>query len=232
MHPRITTIALLLLVSPAVQAARPFVTDDARLTSAQSCQLETWMRVYTNSSESWALPACNFGGNLEITAGGGRARFDNAASTDDYVLQAKTLFRTLEADGYGIGLAVGKVLHPEVNPGPNLLGNTYAYVPLSFPLLDDRALLHTNLGWLRDRATQRDNLTWGVGGELALNKRFGVMAESFGDNHVKPYWQAGLRTFLAPDRVQIDATVGKQWNGEKESRWFSIGLRITPDRLF
>lgn len=233
MLPRFASLALLfLLASPAAQAARPFVTDDARLTTAQSCQLESWIRSYSNSTEIWALPACNFGGNLEITAGGGRARFDDAPSTNDYVFQAKTLFKPLETNSYGIGLAFGKVLHPEVNPGPNLLGNTYAYVPVTVSFLEDRALIHTNLGWLRDRATQRDNLTWGVGGEYALNNRFSAMAESFGDNREKPYWQAGLRAFLIPDRVQIDGTVGRQWNGQKESRWFSIGLRFTPDRLF
>lgn len=222
----------LLLACPAVHAARPFVTDDARLTTAQSCQLESWMRVSSKSSELWALPACNLGGNFEITAGGGRARFDNAPSTEDYVFQAKTLFKTLEDHGYGLGLAVGKVLHPGVNPGPNLLGSTYAYVPATLSFLDGRALLHSNLGWLHDKATQRDNLTWGVGSEFAMTRRFSVMAESFGDNRATPYWQAGLRAFLIPDRVQIDGTVGQQWNGEKESRWFSIGLRFTPDRLF
>ncbi|MFZ2854989.1 MAG: hypothetical protein WAZ34_12880 [Rhodocyclaceae bacterium] len=232
MHPRTLTIALLLLASPALHAARPFVTDDARLTTAQSCQLESWLRVYAKSSELWALPACNLGGNLEITAGGGRARFDNAPSTSDYVFQAKTLFKPLETNGYGIGLAVGKVLHPEVNPGPNLLGNTYAYIPLTVSFLDDRALVHSNLGWLRDRATRRDNLTWGIGGEFALNGRLSAMAETFGDNRDKPYWQAGLRFFLVPDRVQIDGTFGQQASGPKESRWFSIGLRFTPDRLF
>ena len=222
----------LLLSSPVTHAARPFVTDDARLTTAQSCQLESWVRVYSKSSELWALPACNPGGNLEITAGGGRARFDDAPSTKDYVFQAKTLFKTLEDDGYGLGFAVGKVWHPGVNPGPNLLGNTYAYIPATFSFLDSRSLVHANLGWLSDKATQRDNLTWGVGSEFALTRRFSVMAESFGDNRANPYWQAGVRVFLVPDRVQIDSTVGQQWHGEKESRWFSIGLRLTPDKLF
>ena len=30
-----------------------------------------------------------------------------------------------------IGFAVGTIRHPEINPGPNMLGNTYAYIPLS-----------------------------------------------------------------------------------------------------
>jgi len=223
---------LLLLFSPAAFAARPFMTDDARITTDHSCQLESWLRVYPKSTELWALPACNFTGNLEITAGGGHARYDESPSSNDYVLQAKTVLKTLETGGYGIALAVGKTQHPGSDLGPNGLGNTYAYVPVSFSFLEDKALVHTNLGWLRDRLTERDNLTWGVGSEYAIYKRLSLMAETFGDNRASPFWQAGIRTFLVPDRVQIDGTVGKQWNGDRDTRWFSIGIRLTPDRLF
>ena len=68
----------MLIAVPAGSAwsARPFVTDDARLTTAGSCQLETWTRMYRDSTEFWALPACNPGGNLELTAGGGQAVFE------------------------------------------------------------------------------------------------------------------------------------------------------------
>jgi len=64
-------VLCLVLCWPAVAwAARPFMTDDARLTTGGSCQLETWSRRYSDRSEFWALPACNPTGNLEITAGG------------------------------------------------------------------------------------------------------------------------------------------------------------------
>lgn len=88
------------LANGAAWAACPFVTDDARLTTAGSCQLESWTRLYPNSTELWALPACNPTGNLEITVGGGAAKLGEATGwTDNYVLQAKTLFKTLEPNG-------------------------------------------------------------------------------------------------------------------------------------
>ena len=213
-------------------AARPFVTDDARLTTAGSCQLESWVRVYPHSRETWALPACNPGGNLEFTVGGGWARYDEAPATKDQVFQLKTLFKPLETDGWGWGLAVGTVRHPEVNPGPNLLGNTYAYVPVSASFLADKAVVHANLGWLRDKATRRDNATWGLGGEYVLGSRVSAIAETFGDNRGKPYWQTGARIFIVPERVQVDATVGRQLSGPRTGQWISIGLRLTPGRLF
>ena len=53
----LASIAALALPPMDALAARPFVTDDARLTTAQSCQLETWVRTYPDSREAWALPA-------------------------------------------------------------------------------------------------------------------------------------------------------------------------------
>ncbi len=223
---------LLLTFANPAWAARPFVTDDARLTTAGSCQLESWVRVYPHSREIWALPACNPGGNFEVTAGGGRAHYDQQASSSDFVLQFKTLFKPLESNTWGIGLAAGTVRHPEVNPGPNLLGNSYVYAPMSYSLFDDGVVLHANLGWLRDRASGRSNSTWGMGGEFKLSERLLAIAESFGDDRVKPYWQLGARYAIVPDRVQVDATVGQQLNGPREGRWISFGLRLTPDRLF
>lgn len=227
-------ILLLLLGWAAnnVWAARPFVTDDARLTTAGSCQLESWVRMYRSSQEVWALPACNPTGNLELTVGGGAAKFDNAAGwTGDYVFQAKTLFKTLESNSWGIGAAVGTVQHPEVNPGANMLGNRYAYVPLSMSFADNLWVVHVNTGWLRDKASHQDLMTWGLGTELNLDNHWTLIAETFGNSADNPYWQAGTRYSLIPGLLQLDATAGehRKLNGQQ---WFSFGLRYTPDKLF
>ncbi len=213
-------------------AARPFVTDDARLTTAESCQLESWVRNYPQSNEVWALPACNPWGNFEITAGVGRATYDRGTSTSDYVVQFKTLFRKLETNRWGWGLAVGTVRHPEIHPGPNLLGNSYAYAPVSYSFNDDQVVMHTNVGWLKDSASGKHNMTWGIGGEFKVTPRLLAIAEAFGDNHNQPYCQVGGRYTIIPDRVQIDATFGQQHLGPESGHWFSFGLRLTPDRLF
>ena len=41
----VTTLALLLAAARPAVAARPLVTDDARVTSPGACQLETWTKV-------------------------------------------------------------------------------------------------------------------------------------------------------------------------------------------
>lgn len=213
-------------------AARPFVTDDARLTTAGSCQVESWLRLYPDSREIWALPACNPTGNLEFTVGAGQARHDGESATRDYVLQAKTLFRPLTTNDWGWGLAVGAIRHPQINPGPNLLGNTYAYVPISVSLYDDAVILHTNLGWLKDKASGEHSAAWGLGGEFKVRPRLLGIAESYGDNRGRSYGQVGVRYALVPDVFQIDATLGHQLAGPGDSRWLSFGIRYTPERLF
>lgn len=220
-----------LLVAPA-WAARPLITDDARLTTAGSCQLESWMRIYPDSRERWALPACNPGGNLEITVGEGVARNGGEAATRDYVFQAKTLFKPLEANGWGWGLGVGTVRHPDSRPGPNGLGNTYFYFPVSASFNDDRLVVHLNLGWSRDRESGNVSTTWGLASEYLVTPRFTAIAETFGDNHNTPYWQLGGRFTIRPNLFQVDATIGQQFSGPSAGRWMSLGLRITPEHLF
>lgn len=224
--------ATLLLLSAGAWAARPFITDDARLTTPGSCQLESWTRHYRDRTENWALPACNPSGNFEITAGGGRFHPDGQAHSSDYVLQGKTLLRPLQTNGWGWGLAVGVVRHPSPHPGPNHLGNRYAYVPLSVSMRDDKVVLHTNLGWTRERQTTRQLTTWGVGVEYWAHPRLMAIAETFGDDRQQPFVQLGLRFSVIPGLLQIDVTRGAQPGGVGFTGWTSLGLRYTPDRLY
>lgn len=224
-------LIILLLLSTQAEAARPFVTDDARLTSSGSCQLESWARLYENSNEIWALPACNLSGNLEITLGQGVARDDNE-TTMDYAAQIKTLLRPLESNGWGIGFAVGRVFHPEIKPGPNLFGNTYIYVPASFSFNDDQLVIHANLGMLKEDKTDAMKTTFGLGGEYKLTRNLLSIAEFFGDDRQKPFMQIGLRYSLLPQLLQVDSTLGQWVGGKSDDTWLSFGIRITPESLF
>ncbi len=208
-------------VTHEAHAARPMMTDDARVTDAKACQLETWVMRYPGRTETWALPACNFTGNLELTLGGAMAREAGHVRTTDVVAQGKTLFRTMEPNGWGLGLAAGTAGHPQAEAR-----DWYAYVPASFSFNNDALVLHTNLGWQREGETRRDRLTWGLGSETRLAERTWLIAEVFGQNQGKPFHQLGLRHWLVPDRVQIDATYGNRNGSAGEERWFSIGLRL------
>ncbi|UJB67553.1 hypothetical protein YS110_21265 [Acidovorax sp. YS12] len=210
----------------AAQAARPMVTDDARIVDAKACQVESWVKRNQDSTEYWAQPACNFTGNLELSLGGAKGKDDGGTQTTDIVLQAKTLFKPLEPDGWGWGLAVGNVRHPAIHTGNNLLGDLYAYVPATFSLRNDRVLVHTNVGWLHEREARRHRMTWGLGTEVQWSASTWLIAEVFGQNQGKPFYQVGLRYWLVPDHVQVDTTYGNRAGSGAQERWFSIGLRL------
>jgi hypothetical protein len=227
---RLACLPLLLLslaLSPLAHAARPMVTDDARIVDDKSCQLETWLKANRGSDEYWALPSCNFSGNFELAVGSAVTRQNGSGETSDLLVQGKTLFRTLEPNGWAWGLVGGAASHPDVSR--KMLGDVYAYVPATFSFRDDRMLLHTNLGWIRDRLGNRHAMTWGVGSEIELTSHTWLIAESYGENQGRPFYQLGLRHWLVYNRVQIDATYGNRSNGGEN--WFSIGLRLLSPRF-
>ncbi len=207
-------------------AARPMITDDARIVDAKSCQLESWLKKNQNSTEYWALPACNFTGNLELTLGGASGNDDAGTKTTDIVFQGKTLFKTLEPNGWAWGLVMGNVRHPAIQTDRNLVGDVYAYLPASFSFRDDRFVLHTNIGWLHDKTAKENRATWGVGTETQMTQNNWLIAEAYGQNQGNPFYQLGVRHWLVPNRVQIDTTYGSRFDSSLEERWFSIGLRL------
>lgn len=203
------------------------VVDDARIVDAGSCQLETWRRSYRDRFEYWALPGCNPGGNLELTLGSAKLA-NNGEAADDYSrtvqLQGKTIFRTLETNGHAWGLAVGGVVRaPALG---DQVPNYYAYLPFTQSLHDDRWFIHANLGVQRQGVSPATGASAGIGTEYQVTPRVFAMIEAYGDNHALPSYQGGLRMWVVPNHIQIDATVGTQAGAPGANRWFSIGLRI------
>ena len=70
MKKRVLLTLLLLSNASSSFAARPMMTDDARIVESKACQLETWYKDTKQVKEFWAYPACNIGTNAEVTIGG------------------------------------------------------------------------------------------------------------------------------------------------------------------
>ncbi len=217
-------LTLALLLPSLAEAGRPMMTDDARLTAAGSCQIESWVQQSSAQREWWALPACNPGGNLEITAGVAHMQPRHGKDSSSLLLQAKTMLKPLSASGYGVGLAAG---------GQSLSGNdnsrslaaVYAYVPVTVVVLpNDRLTLNANLGWTRDRVIHLDELTWGLGVSSALSARTSAFTELYGDNQGAAGTQAGLSYQLLPNRLQLDLTAGTTPGSVGGDSLASVGL--------
>jgi len=196
---------LLLIAAPLCEAARPFVTDDARVVDPDHCQLETFykeQREYAGH-EFWFLPACNKLG-VEWTVGGNRIEGD-----DNYIIQGKKLLKPLETNGYGLAMSAG-----------SFGGDPYVNGIASFSFLDDWSVIHANLGYLENRGV------FGIGLEqLILPPRVYGIFESYGERGAKPTLHGGVRFWVVPNRFQIDSTYGVQ-QSDPVRRFFSVGLRF------
>ncbi|MDB5867277.1 MAG: hypothetical protein JWO70_5083 [Betaproteobacteria bacterium] len=223
-------VQLCVALSPSpAQAARPMITDDARIVDPRACQLETWVKRNDASTEQWAIPACNPTGNLELAFGGARTLDSGTNRTSDVLMQAKTILKPLETNGWGLGLAVGNLRHPGEQPRGDFARNLYGYVPLSVSYADDLAVVHLNLGLLRQENESRHLVTAGVGAEIRLHPRLFLIPEVFRQEQGRPHFQAGVRYWIVPQRIQIDTTYGDRVGGAGARQWVSMGLRlITP----
>jgi len=215
-----------LLVGVDALAARPMITDDARIVDAESCQVESWAQFFRGRTETWALPGCNVAGRLELTLGGALTIERGHTRATDVLLQGKTVFMALEPNGWSVGVVLGNARHRDIDRGRLSPGDLYAYMPSSFSFRDDRVVLHTNLGWLGEIDSARHRFTWGVGSETKLFERMWMIAETFGQNGDELSFQAGLRCWVVPNRVQIDATFGNRLGEAPGERWLSFGLRL------
>jgi len=218
--------AILACIAPSAEAARPMVTDDARIVDAKSCQVESWIKRNRDSTEAWALPACNPTGNLELTFGGARTYEHGDSAFTDHVAQAKAIFRPLEADNWGFGLAVGTIRRPHREIATGWPGDYYAYVPISASFAQDAWIVHVNVGATRKRDERRTQGTWGLGNEIKLRDDLILIPEMFASDRGRPFYQVGLRFWVVKDRVQVDTTYGDRAVSGTEERWISIGLRL------
>ncbi len=216
----------LLATSPF--AARPMITDDARIVDPQACQVEAWQRFNREGgNRAWAVPACNPTGNLELSAGGGWGPADAAPGERQLaggLFQAKTLFRPLAPDNWGIGLAVGR---SQERPGQQArVSSNYFYVPMSRAWRGDDIVLHLNLGLRDDRGEHRTFTTWGLGSEIRLAPQLQLIAEAFGESRSGTQVHGGLRWWVIPERLQIDATTGGRVQPGVPGRWVTLGVRL------
>jgi len=217
-----------LLCLPATQAlaARPMITDDARVVDPKACQVESWIKRNRGSTEMWALPACNPTGDFELTFGGARTNEHGESAFTDQVIQAKTILRPLEPDGLGLGFAAGTIRHPRRETANGWPGDAYFYVPVSIAFAGDAWVVHVNAGAVNRRDEKKTLVTWGLGNEIRLRDDLYFIPEMFRTERGRPFYQVGLRYWIVKDRLQMDATYGNRAVSDTAERWFSIGLRV------
>ncbi len=246
--PRLLLALVALLAARGAPAARPFVTDDARVVDPGGYQVETFVKSQrgVKATEYWLLPAANFGGALdrfEFALGGNVIRSDQEGNSNLVAGQVKMLLKPLETNAYGLALTLGV---SRLNPGTaqeivatpfgtaTVAGDSstkthydpYLNAISSVSVLDDAVVFHLNAGATRDTSAHQTLGNWGIGAEVALGGPFYAIAEGYGISHEKPAYQAGLRYWAIPGRLQVDGTYGWQHSSPANLNWISIGMRI------
>jgi hypothetical protein len=205
-------------------AARPMLTDDARIVDPKACQLESWIRDSKHITEYWALPSCNVSENLEVTIGGSLEGENGHSSFANELYQLKTIIQPIAINQTGVSIALGNGRDPKRTMN-KAIQDWYLNVPISYPY-NDRLVIHTNLGvtHLTDEKTEKMN--WGLSSEYNYNEHIDLISEVFNQSSNSTYFQFGLRYWLIKNRAQIDTTYMNSFNHIGEDQSFSIGLRL------
>lgn len=208
-----------LLACAGAHAGRPMVVDDATILDPDMCQLEAWTQRPQGQDEVWAVPSCRVGA-WELGAGIGSVRPGAGRAYHTHVLQAKTVFRSLQPNGWAVGLTIAD----QYRFGSSPVGDASVLVPLTVSLLDDRVRIHANAGWMRVQATRRRGALWALGAEWAAAGPLTLTLETYGTERGHAYAQAGLSMQAIPDRLALDAGVGQRLGRAGLERYVTIGL--------
>jgi hypothetical protein len=212
-------IAAWLLAPGLAQGARPMLADDASILGTGQCTVESWIDSHPEARQYWMVPHCR-AGDWELSGGLGELRPTQASpASNSALLQAKTVFRPLSPNDWGIGI----VLADQAGRGTGPAGNLLLNLPLSFSLLNDKLRIHLNAGWVRQRDV-RHGLTWAVGGDWAVNQRLGLTLESYGNG--PPQLQAGVRYALLSGNLVLDAALGDRPRLNGKARYFQVGMTL------
>ena len=206
------------------EAARPMMTDDARIVDPKSCQLESWVRDSKHMTEYLAQPGCNVGENAEITIGGSLEGENGHSSFSNEIYQIKSIIRPIDINQTGYSIVLVNERDPKRTMN-KVIQDWYLNVPISYPY-NDRLVIHSNLGvtHLTDEHTEKIN--WGLSSEYNYNERVDLISEVFNQSSNSTFFQFGLRYWLIKNRAQIDTTYMNSFNHINEDQSFSVGLRL------
>jgi hypothetical protein len=214
-----------LLSAPAL--AQQVAVDDAGITEPGACQLEAWV----GRLGGWALPACTPFSRTELTLGIGYAdepHGDHSHRHTEVFGEAKVNLLPDDPGTVGVSVVAGAGWGFEA--GLPFEG-VYAYVPATYTLPTERALVHANLGWAYETGAEQLVALYGLRTDLGVHERVTVLAEVFGIGTAVGA-QGGLRLSILPELLTLDATYGATLRGDAPDLGFTVGVSLTPAPFF
>lgn len=197
-------------------------TDDASITAAHHCQLESSYLFLKGGASSYQItPACNLGQNFEVSLGYHATQdLDNVHG---FSVQAKTVLKPMSNHW---GVATSLMLSRDEQSKQRSDLDWFFNVPMSFNLIDQRLGLNTNIGY-PDGPDHVGLIRWGVATNYSLSDRFAISAETYNQDRQSPFVQAAVNYSLIPNILVLEASIGERLNAFRQ-RWFGLGLSFTP----
>lgn len=219
---RCTLLSMALLASTA-HAGRPLQAEDAPVMDPGGCEIEGARSERRGAGErtrqSYLQLGCGVGGGTELAL--------QALSPRELAVSGKTqFFSTPWRDGDAQLSLAWSLNHRHAETAWRRSGAGLILVA-SLPLSHDW-VAHANLGHQRDELAHRRSTTWALAAEhngLGEGGRWQPMAEVFGDDRGRPWANAALRVALLPERVFVDASLGRQLGGGN-ARLVTAGFRL------
>jgi hypothetical protein len=211
-------------------SAQQYVTDDAAIVEYKSFQVELWHGKHS----SWVLPAFHVVRNLEITTGFGLPLTDGQRR-GELLLQGKILIVHGSDERPGVGLVTGTTLRLSRPQDVTMLGNVYAYAPVSFAFLEGTVVVHQNLGWIMTPEAievNAHNFTYATRVDWNVLERISLWIEAFGQNGSRPAYQFALRGEAVTDRLIFTLSYHGTLSRELSNPGAIAGLSWTPPPVF
>jgi hypothetical protein len=224
-HPAMRHLCVLLLVlaNGAAHAGRPLQAEDVAVMDPGACELEgafsDWRAGTGGQRQRYLQLGCGVGTGTELALQAIRPR--------ELALNGKTRFLSAPwRDGDALLTLAYSLRHRHGDAGWRRSGAAVLLVA-SAPLSRDW-VVHGNLGHQRDDLARRRSTSWALAAEhngLGDAGRWQPMAEMFGDDRGRPWASAALRVALQPNRVFIDASLGRRLGGAG-ARLATAGFRL------
>jgi len=197
------------------RAAASLMVDDASITDAGRCQLESWAR-HTDAGAEWtAVPACTFA-DTEWSLG---LSHQHAVSSTQWALGAKRVLRDIDQRRWGLALSAGVG-----SDWRHLRGDDWGInAPLTIALgASDRTLLPLNLGWARTAGAR--GRTDGIGLEIVTAPHWSLLAETARDATRQRSSQLGVRHQLWRG-ASVDLLAGRVHH-QRDGHWITLGFNL------
>lgn len=202
-------------------AGRPLLTDDAGVNSQGQCQLEAWVDSASDARSHHLAPACGLIDGLEL----GFELIRVSPSEDQP--QARGIGLKWAPDwatwqGWRFGLKAGTGSE-KASDGHQWHQSIVGFSAIASLPLDEQWTLHLNLGRERNKLDQISANNYGVALAWAPHAHWVVFAEMVGHSNTPATQAVGLRWWLLPDQLGLDATTSRS-NATPNGRAWGVGL--------